>query len=602
MMAAMKPYLVALLALPALASAEVPRELLTVDEAVGIDEVTRHVTWLSADERQGRGLGTEGLDAAANMIASQFETLGLQAFEADGFDGYFQEFDLPFSQGFDPADSSLRIGDRELTATEDFMPFGWSKADDFEGELVFAGYGISREDYDDYEGLDVAGKVALILRYEPFEEDGRSRFSGSRGFSRDAGFRRKMAAAEAAGAKALLVVNPPQHSRAKGLVRASSGMTLGKIPAMHVTQETADALLGEAGLPEVAELQERIDSTGTPASMAAKNGVEITGGWSDESMETRVRNVVAYLPGSTRPDEFVVVGAHYDHVGHGEYGSMVPGEVHNGADDNASGTTAVMEIAEALATAAKDGRGPERSVAFVLFSAEEVGLIGSQHFVDNAPIDVRQMVAMVNLDMVGRVREGEIFVGGYGTSLALASAAPAAVSAAGLILRPDPEGLEARSDHAPFLAVDIPAIYFFSGFHDQYHRPEDDAELINHEGLVRVTRAGLAVVRAAAAAPEAALAWVEPTRPVLLGVQLAGGNDLTIAGVVPGSFAASAGVQEGDKILAVGNAEVETILELRRQLDTFQAGDEATLHVRRGEQRVTSQGRFPGGPATRRGG
>jgi membrane-associated protease RseP (regulator of RpoE activity) len=261
-----------------------------------------------------------------------------------------------------------------------------------------------------------------------------------------------------------------------------------------------------------------------------------------------------------------------------------------------------MEIAEALATAAKDGRGPERSVAFVLFSAEEVGLIGSQHFVDNAPIDVRQIVAMVNLDMVGRVREGEIFVGGYGTSLALASAAPAAVSAAGLILRPDPEGLEARSDHAPFLAVDIPAIYFFSGFHDQYHRPEDDAELINHEGLVRVTRAGLAVVRAAAAAPEAALAWVEPTRPVLLGVQLAGGNDLTIAGVVPGSFAASAGVQEGDKILAVGNAEVETILELRRQLDTFQAGDEATLHVRRGEQRVTSQGRFPGGPATRRGG
>ena len=582
---------------PTTRGADYPSEATSVSEAIGVDELRAQIAWLADDAREGRGIYTDGLDQAADFIAAQFEQLGLEPLDGGGFGGtYFQEFDLPGGREFDPDGTSLSAGDLTGTAGEDFTPLGWSEAGEFAGKLAFVGYGVADGPggYDDFAGVDVTGRVVLMMRYEPFDDAGDSRFAeGDAEFSRAARLYVKAQAAAEAGAAAVLIVNPPEHSRAPAieLMGFGGGRTRADVPAFHVTGGAADALLDAAGLPPLIELQEQIDATGEPASQLG-DGPEVTGGFASSERTITVRNVAAMLPGET--DEYVVIGGHYDHVGRGEYGSRAGGnEIHNGADDNASGTAAILEVAEAMAVAAERGDKPKRGVIFALFTAEELGLLGSRHMVANPPVPAGQMVGMVNLDMVGRVRDETLYVGGQQTGASLEGMVAVLDAGSPLRMQDMGRGFDDRSDHASFINAGIPAVFFFSGLHPQYHGPDDDVELVNYDGLAEVARAAGQMLVAMAEAPRESLAFTgqprnaagdRPRLGISIGVEDGGG--VGIASMLDDSPAARAGMQAGDVLIELGGEEVTDLGSLREVLGAIDVGSPVPAVVERDGERV----------------
>ena len=519
------------------------------------------------------------MEQAADFLVERFEASGLVP--VPGLDGYSQPFELPLTFGYES--KSLAAGGEPLPG--DFEPFSWASPGTFEGEMVFAGYGVTNDARDDYAELDVEGKVVLVLRYEPFDASGNVRSTGSKQMGVDATFTRKAELAKKNGAAALLVVNPPMFSRDEGLSTYGMGRPFADLPAMHVDRETAAALLERAGLPDLAYLQGLADAGGD-ASFASD--LAVSGGFEAKTDQTTVRNVVGMVEG-IKPDEYVVVGAHYDHLGHGEYGSGQPGDIHNGADDNASGTTVLLEVAEAIA----NGERPERSVIFVGFTAEEVGLVGSRHFVAEPPVKIDKVVAMLNLDMVGRIRDDQVFVGGDGSAEALGPIVADALQAFGL--EREAMRLDGNSDHAPFIGEGVPAVFLFSGLHDEYHRPGDDTDLINFDGMTALATAAEQIVYAMASAPAETLAFVDPRRTgVRLGIAAEPGDGRVVIGqVVDDAPAAAAGVQVGDTILAIDGSDIPTLAALRVALNELEPGDAITLLVERGGEEIEARIEFP---------
>ena len=447
------------------------------------EKIKTDLFWIADDERGGRSVTSEGLDAAADYIAERFKTLGLKPIE--GLDGYFQPFDLPFGSELVTDKTTLSAeGVREMELNKDFTPVGWSKQGPFEGDLAFAGYGMTSEPnkYNDYEGLDVKGKVVMVMNFEPHNAEGKSRFSNSDRPSREGRTSTKARAAQEAGAVALLVVNPPRfHAEDDKLPEFGGGRSFGRaeIPVFNISRAAANFLLRGAGLPNLRMLQDEIDKDGKPVNRVASKALKVSGGFEASDRSLKVKNVVGLLPGK-KTDEFIVVGAHYDHVGMGEYGSSYGRAIHNGADDNGSGTTMVLALAEAFA---KNPEKPERSIIFMTFTAEELGLIGSRHFTDNPPIPTEQMVAMVNLDMVGRIRDEKLMIGGYKSCAAFPEILQEIDKTTPLSLNDMGDEFASRSDHANFIRKGIPAVFFFSGLHEQYHSPADDPPLINYAGM-----------------------------------------------------------------------------------------------------------------------
>ncbi|MEM1012899.1 MAG: M20/M25/M40 family metallo-hydrolase [Planctomycetota bacterium] len=551
------------------------------------DEIFGSVAWLADDEREGRGLVDDaGLEASADFIADQFERLGLAYLP--GEDDYNQTFELPLSMGYDFAHLSVN-GD-------DYVPLSFSQPGSFTGPLAFVGYGVSDDAYDDFADVDIDGHVALMLRYEPFDAEGNSRLSDGGGFSGNAGLNVKVRAAAEAGAVAVLIVNPPMHSRAEGLRSFGVGRPTGEIPAFHISHDVAEQLLADADMPSLGYLQGQIDATFTPQTKTSD--VLLSGGWRGRGGDAVVRNIVGMIEGEIA-DEFVVVGGHYDHLGRGEYGSRTNGGgIHNGADDNASGTAAVMEIAEYFALRAEAGEKPARSIVFALFTAEEIGLVGAREMVRMAGEDELDFVAMVNLDMVGIVRDEKLFVGGAETSLPLPEIAESALNDVGLEIERMQAG--GRSDHAPFIQAGIPAMFLFGGITDTYHTPDDDIETLNFEGLTRVAQAAAIMVDRIAETPKEELAFVSQQRRVRLGVALGGEQELSIRGIADDSPAAVAGLQEGDVITALDGRDTPTLASLRMALSNKEPGDTIDVTVDRAGESITVEAAFPA-PTTRPG-
>lgn len=576
----------------AVAAEPYPVETGLLTEEITPEELHASVAWLADDAREGRGLLTEGLDEAAEFAATHFAALGLEKPEGGGFDRYFQAFDVPFGRELIEEETSLSgEGVVPMEAGVEFIPYDWSNPGEFEGEFAFAGYGISNEEYDDYADIDVKDKVVLVLRYEPHDAEGNSRLTGTEQKSAAAQFFVKARAAERAGAKALLIVNPPNFGpESDELAEFGRGRRRTDLPVFQVTQEAANALLEAAGLPRLVELQERIDSTGEPASQLG-NGLVVSGGWAAKDRVKETRNVAGILRGK-KADEYVVLGAHFDHVGRGEYGSRHDGNaIHNGADDNASGTAAVLEVAETLALEAKAGNPPERSVIFVLFTAEELGLIGSEHFVRKSPVPTEQMVGMVNLDMVGRIRDETLFVGGQGTANHLQPTINRLFEESPLSMEPMDGSYDSRSDHANFIRRDIPSIFLFSGMHPQYHGPEDDVGLINFEGLADTAQLAKQLVTAMTVASEDELAF---TRPAPRGAQADGPrlgvrvgeatSGVGIADVAEGSAAAQAGIQQGDILVSLDGKALNGIDDLRAALGDVDTANPVPAIILRGNR------------------
>jgi len=594
-------------------------------------DVKGSLYYLASDELEGRGIGTKGLDKAADLIADTFRKLALKP--PPGQDDYFQHFKmttvtrpgqgtaLTFTGGDGAEAQPYKLRD-------EYTPMSFSAEKQFEGPLVFVGYCISSKErgYDDFEGVDVKGKIALALRYEPHDNQGHSRFTGREDWSRDATLARKADAAAAAGASALILVNPPAFHEDDDPLVPFARMYRGdqaKVPVFQVKRAHVNEWLRAAGSEDdLRALQRKIDDSGKPASFALPDKVRVAGNVVVERVQQELKNVVALLPGEGNlAHEYVVVGAHYDHLGMGGPGSLAPlvREVHNGADDNASGTVAVLKLAEYFARHGSDGR----SVLFCAFSAEEVGLVGSEHFVNHPPVPLARIAYMVNLDMVGRVRNEILYVGGHGTAPIFDKIVAKADAASPLQFKSFGRGGFGPSDHMSFAMKKVPVLFFHSGQHADYHRPTDDANKINYKGIDEVVDFVADVMRdlltapreqyvdaadansmfnGPGAGPPGSAHGAGPGSPgsasggirVSLGVVPDYAPDdevkgLRISGTMPGSPAAAAGLKEGDVLVQINADKIGSIYDLTDVLAKGKPGDKLKITLLRGGKKVETE-------------
>jgi hypothetical protein len=524
---------------------------------------------LTRPDMEGRGSGTAGAERAARQIADWLAAAGL----APGGDAgtFFQPFVVSTSTRL-ASRGALEVvapAPRGFAPERDWIPHGGSLDGEVAGEVVFAGYGIVAPEasHDDYAGLDVAGKIALIL------DGGPPHLAGQRPSQTE-----KLLAARRRGIRAALVV----ADALPGL--DATGTSVGIVSAT-ATPAVADALLAPARRT-AAQLARAIADARSPASFATGSRARLHVAL--RRTDQRAANVVGVLPGTdpVLAREAVVVGAHYDHLG------RVGGDVHPGADDNASGTAVVVGLARAFAAAG----GAPRTLVFALFAGEELGLLGSRYHVGRPTVPLARTVAMLNFDMVGRLRDGRLSVGGVDSGSGLRDVVSDAARGTGLDLglRGQPHG---PSDHASFYRAGAPVLFFHTGRHPDYHRPTDTADRIDADGMARVAALGVRVLeRLAGDGPRPVYAVVAPppngqSRTAFLGVGAdpRARDGLRLASVQSGSAAARAGIREGDVILRLAGVPVSSLDELRAVLAARRPGDTVDLvYLRDGRARAAA--------------
>jgi hypothetical protein len=581
--------------------------------APAVARLRSDVSYLADDARGGRGVGTPGIDEAADYIAGIFQQIGLQP--APGAEGYFQPFSIrgearvgqPTDLAFGLPDGMVARG--ELGKT--FAPLAVGSAGKFEeSPVVFAGFGITAKDsekqldYDDYAGIDAKDKVVLILRREPEPKDQTSPFAGEP-FTSYATFTHKAINAAEHGARAVLLVNDePSAAERDQLLDYGATPAGGAVPFIMITRATADELLKAAGAPRLAELERSINETGKPQSREL-DGITAQGQVTIAREPIRARNVVGVLEGrGPHADETIVVGGHYDHLGMGGLGSLAFGTraIHNGADDNASGTATVIELARRLAARPDP---PPRRVVFMLFSGEERGLLGSAHYVNQPLFPLDKTVAMLNFDMVGRYEDDKgLTIYGGGTSEGFGPLVEGLAKSLGLnpkLARGVNDGFS-DSDHSSFYRKDIPILFFFTGTHPDYHRPSDDSDRINYEGMARVADLGELMLLNLLGRPERPTFVKAPAAPrrevgavrvgggAYLGSRPSYGDDVEgvkLDGVSDGSPAEKAGLKGGDIIVRFAGLPVRDIESYMTALSSKKPGDTVEIVVQRGEETVT---------------
>ena len=550
------------------------------------------VHFLASGALEGRFSGSEGAKVAAGFIADRFRDLGLRPAGENG--GYFQHFSFIARVHPGPGNAlafTLPGGTRTAKVEEEFRPLLFSSSGSASGEVVFAGYGIHAPDlgYDDYAGLDVKGKVVLVMRFSPDGDDPASKFQPHMAL------RRKASEARAQGAVALLVATGPVGATETVPVKISFDASFADsgLPVLGISTPLAEALFAGHGFT-LAELQQRMNERKEPASRPLGVNAVLTADVVQERADAV--NVVALLPGSDPglSGEAVVVGAHYDHLGYGGEGSgsLAPDvhAVHPGADDNASGTAGMLEIARRMVAAR-----PERTLVFAAFSGEEEGLLGSSHFVQNPPLPKENIVAMLNLDMVGRPKPGPaLTIGGYGTAAQWPGLVENLNKNHHLKLSTNKGGFGA-SDHSSFYAADIPVLFFFTGAHEDYHKPSDTADRLDYRRMTEVV--GFAADLTLQAADLA-------QRPTFQKVADEGtgerrsfkvrtgvipefgyeGSGVKLSGVRGGSAADKAGLKAGDIVVRFGPREIRNIYDYMYALGDHKAGETVVLKVLRGKE------------------
>ncbi len=582
--------------------------------------LTSDVTFLAADERDGRAPGTKGIESAADYIAGIFKEAGLQP--APGAKDYFQPFSISGRPVLIRDQSLAFIGpnDQEITAPRtDFSPLAiGTNGVLVKASVVFAGYGITalndpripQLSYDDYAGVDVQGKVVLMLRSEPRREDETSPFEGKTD-SRYATFERKAVNAFQHGAVGVLLVNSLSflHGEDDQLlgVGSAGAAPYSNIPFVMVSRTLADKLLAAAGEPTLADLEAQIDQGLAPRSRELKSW-RVNAQIAVNHNQIVTKNVVGVLEGAgPHSAETVVIGGHYDHLGHGGLmsGALdLSGDIHNGADDNASGTAMVLELARRLG-ARRDP--PPRRVVFMAFSGEERGLLGSRYYVNHPLFPLNETVMMINCDMVGRLNaKNELTMIGTGTSPGIEQVVDALGRTGGLKIKTATGMTDGfgGSDHESFYNKGIPVLFAFTGLHEEYHRTTDDSNLINFRGMARIAdylelialdvirrpaRPTFAKLAPAARSPDSA----DPARSgmsVYMGTMpdyaYEGKDGLKLSGVRGGGPADKAGLKEGDLIIRFNKRPVGTIYDYMDCLKQSAPGQTVEIVVKRDDKEV----------------
>lgn len=563
------------------------------------------VKYLASDDLEGRGPGTAGIDKAAEFIRDEFEKAGLQSAVEDG--SYFQPFVVPLGRRPIAEKTFLEIVSPEgetwkLELGKDYQAFFSPNQELVEAPIVFAGYGIAAPNlgYDDFAGVDVEGKFVLILRREPQQEDEDSKFDGKEVTSHSY-FATKIKQAADRKAAGILLVNDPYTVKKDKLKDAfapqgSVNLARRKMVFAHLTQEATNQLLSKApvkvedkSLSSVDAIEQHIDGELKPISQPLQ-------GWTARfqgqfiTEEAKTVNVAGMIPGEgPLADETVVIGAHYDHLGFGGPGSRRPGNksVHNGADDNASGTAAIIELARRLAAS-----GPhKRRLVIIGFSGEERGLLGSKYYANNPLLPLENTVAMFNYDMIGNLRDGKMEVHGTGSGSNFDKLIDDVAADSPLKVTKNRRVMPA-SDHFSFYQKQIPVMFFFTGLTDLYHTPEDDYETLNVDGISKVVDFSEQVILAAVNA-DARPTYQRTTQPQgqRRGVPFLGitpdyrpNVGISASQVAEGSPAAKAGIQANDVLISIDGTKLTDVPSLIRVLGQHKPNDEVKLALKRGDK------------------
>ena len=626
------------------------------------------VKFLASDELEGRGVGTNGLDRAAEFIAEQFAAIGLKTANFNG--GPFQKFSMVVSTELGqptrvalvhPATAEKADPEtHELKLAADFNPLAIGGSGKFDLPLVFAGYGITAKDenYDDYAGIDVEGKAVLLLRHEPQQNNPHSAFNGT-DHSPHAYFTRKVSNAYQHGAAAVVFCNDefdlkknierrtkrwqaaideltasqakfkeisqPTHEQIEQqrqqvdklvkeissqseklrgefdpllpFVGAGPGDDAHKIPVVFCQRAAIDPMVKAALGKSLSELETQIDAEPSPHS-AELAGWRLQGEVTVIRREAEVKNVVAVLEGEgPHADETIVVGAHYDHLGLGGEGSLAGGakEIHNGADDNASGTAALVEVARRLAARAE--KLPRR-VVFLAFTGEERGLVGSARYCREPLVPLDKTIAMLNMDMVGRLADDKLVIQGVDTATEFGPLIDDLAGRYGFKVTKQPGGF-GPSDHSSFYPHKVPVMHFFTGTHNDYHRPSDDYDKINLPGMRRVAEMVTDAVVALAEhdeRPHYQAAKAKPQgrggdRPYFGSIPDFASDEpgYHLGGVSPDSPADKGGLKAGDAIVKLGEYKIGNLEDFDGALRKYKAGDKVPVVVKRNGEDVTLQ-------------
>jgi aminopeptidase YwaD len=555
---------------------------------------------LASPDMEGRGAGTKGITRAEHLIEKRYKELGLQT---AGVHGFAQPFSVITGARLKSDNHfSVQTADakKELRINEDFVPFSFSSSGQGGGPLVFVGYGATADEfhYDDYAGVEAKDKIVVVLRYEPssFAEK-----SGNHGLTQHSQLITKAINARNHGAKAVVVLNGKLGDGEEDLLTrfgsVSGPENVGVIFA-QVKNSVADAWFQAAG-KSLKDVQEQINSSTKPASfdfpaaLLASIHVDI------ETTRATVNNVLAWLPGQS--DEYVIIGAHYDHLGRGNFDSLAPsqiGQIHPGADDNGSGTAGVLELARLLAPQ----RGQlKRSILFMNFAGEELGLLGSAAWVKEPTRPLDKAVAMLNMDMIGRIKDDKVYIGGVGTGSTFKTVLEQAQKETPFKIEYSAGGYSS-SDHTSFVTKKIPVLFFFSGLHSDYHKASDTWDKINAPSAARLLDmvGNVAVQLASADAPPTFQVVGEDKPPAGGG---GGGygpyfgsipdfgqteNGVKFSDVKPNSPAAKAGLKGGDVLVQWNDKPIKNLYDFTDALRRSKVGDVVEVKVLRDGQPVTA--------------
>jgi hypothetical protein len=591
-------------------------------ENAAIEErMRKDITYLASDACEGRGVATQGINLAADYIAQEFAKAGLKPAMPNG--SYFQPFTInggPILEGPNqlilkgPLGQEITLvdggGDGTATRDKHFQTLGLSGTGKLSAPLVFVGYGLSAEDagYDDYQDVDVVGKIVVLLRKTPRPDNSTSPFGGNTGKrDRHGALTNKITNADLHKAAAVLFVNDAETAKSNDALmtfdysaRGSGGST---IPALQVRRAILDAMLQSSRGIALADLERDIDRELKPRSVDLR-------GWMAH-IETNVRrpkieikNVVGFLEGEgPKANETIVIGAHYDHLGMGELGSLARSRepaIHHGADDNGSGTSTIMELARRFGQMPKR----ERRLLFIAFTGEERGLLGSAYYCKNPLFPLEDTITMVNLDMVGRLRQDnatskeKLTIYGTGTAKSFDKLVDQINEEYDFKLQKVAGGF-GPSDHSSFYAKNIPVFFFFTGDHPDYHRPSDTADKINVAGMRKVADMTDSLVVHLLKTPErpeyVKVAGRASMGPRVSGIPTIGirpgyGEEtegVLLEGVTEDGPAAKAGLKTGDRIVEIGGQAVKNIESYMVVMGKFKKGDTIEMSIIRDGKKQT---------------
>jgi hypothetical protein len=572
----------------------------TVDPKLYLDDIK----FLASPELRGRVTGSAELEKAAAFIERDYRQFGIKP--VPGSAGYLQPLQVTTDAALGKA-NHFKFSENGRSTTlhfpNDFVPFNFSQTGKLTGPVVFAGYGITAPEYhyDDYANLDVKGKIVVVLRHEPQESDPNSVFEGKT-YTQHAQFAAKATNAKLHGAVGVILINDRgNHPGAADELEkfgVTAGPTNANIGFVQVKEAVVDKWFTDAGKP-LEKLQAEIDKDLKPQSFAFPASIQVDANLDVERAVKTVHNVVAYIPGTS--DEYVIVGAHYDHLGLGGQYSLAPsmtGTVHPGADDNASGTAGVLELARAYA---KQPRG-KRGILFLNFAGEEQGLLGSAYYADHPLLPLDKAVAMINLDMIGRMRDNKLYLGGSASGTTLKATIEKLLPQYDLKVDYSGGPSEGSSDHTSFTAHQVPALFFFSGLHGDYHKPSDTWDKIDAPAAAKLLALVSGVADSLRDAPDRP-AFVKLAAPAPHG---GGDNPGPVSGYGPyfgsvpdfaegivgvkfadvreGSPAAKAGLKAGDIMVEFDGKPLQNLYDFTYALRGKKPGDQVKVKVLRNGQ------------------